>query len=142
MFFRGGLWRFLLTLVLVGVLIAGGVALYQAGFGQGYAAGLAAASGDTGSGALARPPVYGYAPYWFGVGFPFFHPFGILGTLLGIGFFLFVFFLIGRLLFFGGWRRRWAGGERFGHRPYWDRPGEGWPKEGTEKGARTKDDVL
>ena len=34
MFRRGGFFRFLLVLVLVCLLVGGGVALYQAGFGQ------------------------------------------------------------------------------------------------------------
>jgi hypothetical protein len=133
MFIRGGFLRFFFTLVLVGVLIAGGVALYQAGFGQGYAAGLTANT-DHGTTAIPNLPAYGYAPFWFG--FPFFHPFGIF---LGIGFFLFVFFVIGGLLRFGGMRRRWADGGHFGHHPYWDRPGENQPKEGTDKSAEAKE---
>lgn len=141
MFLRGRLFRFLLTLLLVGVLIAGGVALYQAGFGQGYQAGVLATSAARSDGA-AQPPVYGYlpAPIWPGYGFPFFHPFGIF---LGIGFFLFVFFLIGGLFRSGG-RRHWAengGPENWRHGPgsHW---GRGWGEQPTsqpQKGEETKE---
>ena len=124
MFWRGGFWRFLLTLLLVGLLIGGGVALYQAGFGQGYNAGLAASAGD---GTAHLPPAYGYYyPPFAGWGFPFFGPFGIL---LGIGFFLFVFFIVGGLVRAIFWRRgdRREGphGWRYGGwGPYWDRSPE------------------
>ncbi len=104
MFGRGVFFRIFVALLLLGVLTAGGVALYRAGWAQGYQAGaLAAHSG--GSGATPQVPYYGYPPLGFypGFGFPFFFPFG---PLLGFGFFLLFFFLIGGLFRFG-WRRQW-----------------------------------
>jgi hypothetical protein len=111
--YRGGfLLRFVFTLVIIGLLAAGGVALYRFGWGQGYqTAALTAASAigqDTGGAQVAPPPpYYGYGPWlyrphWFGYGpgfgfFPFF-------PLFGIGFFLILLFL------FGGLFRRWAWG--------------------------------
>ncbi len=100
MFGRFGIWRFFLTLLLIGLLVAGGVALYQLGYGQGYQSALA--SGTTGS--TAQPPYPGYAPYGFGWVFPFFFP--PFGIFLGIGFFFLVFFIIGGLFRFGS-RRYW-----------------------------------
>lgn len=136
MFRRGGFFRFLLTLLLVGLLVAGGVALYQAGFGQGYQAGALAASAAAGSDGTTHLPAYGYFwPPYAGYGIPFFNPFGIF---LGIGFFLFVFFVIGGLFRFGAYRR-WAGkggpeGWRYGYGPYphWGRPSEAEKKDKSE----------
>ncbi len=104
MFGRFGIGRFFLTLLLIGVLVAGGVALDQFAYGQGYQAALAAGSG----GATAQAPYPGYAPYWFGWGFPFFFP--PFGIFLGIGLFFLFFFVIGGLFRFGG-RRYWRGWE-------------------------------
>jgi len=100
MFGRYGVWRFFLTLVLIGLLVAGGVALYQFAYGQGYQAALA--SGTAGS--TAQSPYPGYAPYWFGWGFPFFFP--PFGIFLGFGFIFLFFFLVGGLFRFGS-RRHW-----------------------------------
>jgi hypothetical protein len=100
MFGRYGILRFLLTLLLIGLVVAGGVALYQFAFGQGYQAALASGSGAV----SAQPPYPGYAPYWFGWGFPFFFP--PFGIFLGIGFIFFLFFIVGGLFRFGG-RRHW-----------------------------------
>ncbi len=100
MFGRFGIARFIMTLVLIGLLVAGGVALYQFAYGQGYQAALAAGT----SGATAQVPYAGYAPYWFGWGFPFFFP--PFGIFLGIGFFFLFFFLIGGLFRMGS-RRYW-----------------------------------
>jgi hypothetical protein len=134
MFRRGGFFRFLLGLLLIAFLIGGSVALYQAGFGQGYQAGLVAAGAALGDGATHLPvPAYGYYwPPYAGFGFPFF-PFGIF---LGIGFFLFVFFVIGGLFRFGGWRR-WGGhggpeGWRYGPGSQWGQPPEPEKKDKSE----------
>ncbi len=105
MFRYGFLWRFLLTLLVVGFLVAGGFGLYRLGWAQGYQAGAVVSQGNS-SGQPPQLPYYGYPPYAYGFGFPyFFFPFG---PLLGIGFFLLFFFLIGGLFRLGGWRR-WRG---------------------------------
>jgi hypothetical protein len=129
MFRFGFLWRFLLALLLLGLLVAGGSALYRAGFAQGYqAAALAAnSSGSTGTPGL---PVQGYYPYpyfWPGYGYPGFFPFG---PLLGIGFFLLVFFLIGGL-FRGFAGRHWAG--HTGHGDWGHGPEGSWAREWRER---------
>src|SRR5512146_2823431 len=117
-------WRVLLTLLLVGLLVAGGVALYQLAFSQGYQAG-AIASGDGGSN--VQPAYPGYWHGWGGFGFPFFFwPFGLF---LGIGFIFFLFFIVGGLFRMGG-RRHW--------RDWDDRPrnpaeGPGGPNEPASK---------
>ncbi len=126
--FRGGfLLRILLALLLVGLLAAGGVALYRLGWAQGYQAGaLATASSTTGQGntpnqVVPPAPYYFYGPWFYGRGFygpgfgffPFF-------PLFGLGFFLIVFFLVGGL--FRMWSfRRWYGGPGSG---YWRHEGE------------------
>ena len=103
MFGRFGIWRFFLTLFLIGILVAGGVALYQYAFAQGYQSALT--SGVTGGSGTQVQPVYpGYAPYWPVFGFPFFFP--PFGLFLGFGFIFFLFFIVGGLFRFGG-RRHW-----------------------------------
>ena len=135
MFGRSVFWRFFLSLVLVGALIVGGVAVYQAGYGQGYTTGISARA-DSGTNVAPVSPAYGYGPYRFGMGFPFFQPFGLC---LGIGFFLFFVFGISRLLFFGSMRRHWGEGGRYGHGPFWDRSGENQPGAGGDKSSEAKD---
>ncbi len=104
MFGHFRIWRFLLTLLFIGLLVAGGVALYQFAFAQGYQAG-ALAAGPTGDhGTLAQPVYPGYAPFWPVFGFPFFFP--PFGLFLGFGFIFFLFFIVGGLFRFGG-RRHW-----------------------------------
>jgi hypothetical protein len=116
----GFLWRILLTLVLVGVLVAGGIALYRTGWAQGYQAAVLVAGGKGGNTTPALP-FYGVYPYSYpGFGFPFFAPFGLC---LGIGFFLLVFFLFTGLFRFWGWRhwahRSWPGQWGFGSEAPW-----------------------
>jgi hypothetical protein len=57
-------WRFILALLLVGVLVAGGTALFRSGWAQGYQAGsLAASTGGSGaSGTTPGAPFYPYLP--------------------------------------------------------------------------------
>ena len=132
MFRFGILWRILMILVLVALLVGGGTALYRAGLSQGYQAGIVAA-GKAGS-APATPqqlPYYGYGYPPFGlypgfgypIGFPFF------GPLIGIGFFLLIFFLISGIFRFA-FRRHWAGRGDWGYGPYgpgpWGQGPHGW----------------
>jgi hypothetical protein len=110
MMFRGGFfWRFLLALVIVGGLAAGGAALFRAGWAQGYQVGALSSSAE-GSEAVPNPPFYyGYPRPYFGPGFGFPLFFAPFGFFLWIGFFLLMFFLVGNLFRFWGWRR-WHGG--------------------------------
>ena len=124
MFRYGFLWRFVLALILLGLLVAGGTALYRAGLAQGYQA-AALAANSSGSAVAPNLPAQGNYPYpyfWPGYGYHSFFPFG---PLLGIGFFLLVFFLIGGLFRGFAWRH-------YGHpgRGDWGQgPGAGWAKE-------------
>jgi hypothetical protein len=103
MFRRGFLWRFLAALVIIGLLAAGGGALYRVGWMQGYQTGAltAAAQGsDRGTGNQVAPqaPGYGYGPWMYGPRF-YGHGFGFFPffPFFGIGFFLLVFILFGAM---------------------------------------------
>ncbi len=124
MFRTGFLWRFLLALILLGLLTAGGMALYRLGFAQGYqTAALAANSAGNPAVTPNLPGLYPYPYFWPAYGFHGFFPFG---PLLGIGFFLLVFFLIGGLFRGFAWRH-FAGRHYVGHPGYggWGRGPEG-----------------
>ena len=106
MFRYGFFWRFLLTLFVIGVIVAGGMGLYRAGWAQGYQAAALTANPNGSGGATPILPYGGYFPYRFWPGFgPFFAPFGLF---FGLGFFLLVFFLFGGIFRLWGWRR-WGG---------------------------------
>lgn len=140
--FRGGsiVLRILFTLILIGLLAAGGVLLYRAGYAQGYQAAALVAQSANGAAPQApqlAPYGYLYPPYlWPGYGFHFFSPFPIL---FGIGFILLFFFLVGGIFRAFAWRR-WAGhpgmggwghhAERFAEWEAWRKQREG---EKTEK---------
>ncbi len=125
MFRYGILWRILLALLLVGVLIAGGAAIYRTGWAQGYQVGALAANSPNTQGNNPLPyRGYPYGGFWPGYGFPFFFP--PFGIFFGIGFFFLIFFLVGGLFRLFGWRR-WAGpyGPRYwGPDPRWNRERE------------------
>lgn len=99
MFRFGFFGRLLLTLLILGILVAGGTALYRFGWDQGYQTGVLAANPNSQSGAIQGPYGGFYPPLRYPGFFPPFLPF------LGIGFFLFFFFLIGGLFRPWGWRR-------------------------------------
>lgn len=91
--FRAGYFfvRLIVALLVFGLLIAGGVALYNAGQAQGYALGVAAASSGEGTNLLPAAPGY-YYPYMlprFGFYGPLLCILPILGLLvfLSFGFF-------------------------------------------------------
>lgn len=100
-------FRVLAAIVLVGLLVALGAGVYQAGVVAG-----AAQQGT----ATVAPWMYGWGP-GFGFGFGIFH---LLGTL----FFLFLVFALIRVVLFGGSRRRWGG------------PGGGWNHDAGPMGPR------
>lgn len=150
MFRHGFVWRLIATLLFVGLLVAGGFALFRAGFAQGYqVAALTAKAGSTGSTAPAVPgagmmPFYGMYPrYGFGPGFGFPGFFSPFRFLFGIGFFFLMLFLVGgfiRMMVFGSFmRRRWAAAGQpgnwehgpWGHGPWrsgpWGQGPEGQP---------------
>ena len=117
------LFRILGALLIIGILVAAGVFIFQAGQAQGYALGLTAAGKD-GATTPAPLPYYGYG---YGLGFhPFFFPFFPLGGLL----FIFgLFFLLSFV--FGGFRRRYwyhhQGGWYGGPNPWGPNPQQGQP---------------
>ena len=98
----------LFSILLIGLLVAGGYALIRLGWSQGYAMGLQAAQGE----ALPSAPFVPYPRYGLGFGFlPFLCGFGLL---LFFGLFLMRFFWFGRAC------RAW-------HKAGWPQ-GEDWPK--------------
>ena len=105
--------RFVLAVILVAVLVAGGVLLYRSAWAQGYQAGSLVTS-DEGAEALPMVPQFRghlYAPFYPGFGFPFF------GLCLSFGFIFLIMFLIGGI--FRPWgRRRWAGHGHYGRWGY------------------------
>ena len=132
--FRTGwiVFRIIGTLILIGILIGGGVMIYNAGQAQGYAMGLAAANQD---GAAPAPnggiaPYYGYAPFYgLGWGRAFFFPFGPLFGFMAIGALFFLFFgVIGAIFRRRTWGHgAWASGQRPGH-PWGPPRGAGQPQ--------------
>ncbi len=127
MFRFGFLFRLLLALLIIGGLVAGGVAIYRLGWAQGYQTSvlLSSKTGAPAQPALPAVPYYGYPmmPYYYGphFGFPFL-------PLIGIGFFLFFLFIIGGLFRFG-MHRRWA---QAGYGPW------GWHDKEPGKGQAEK----
>ena len=115
--FRKFFWlRLVWTLLMVGVLVAGGVLLYHAGFNNGYNAAVLAlnVSGKTGVFPL---PYNSLMPYGPGFGFLSFFLMAPLGLFLGLGFLFLVFAIVGSIIRLFTWRhwaskRGWGG---FGH---------------------------
>ena len=137
MFRFGLLFRLLLALLVIGGLVAGGVAIYRIGWAQGYQASAILSNNKTTAPAAPVAPYYGYPfmPYYgYGPGFglPFLFP------LFGIGFFLlFIFFISG--LFRFGMHRHWAHSDQGrweGRRGPWGPYGS----EGKEGGKGEKGD--
>lgn len=134
-----GLWflaRAVATLILIGLLVGGGFALYYAGVSRGYAvSGLAAEGGEAAKPAFLPGsfPLFGYHHYW---------PFGMIGMLFGIVLFFVFIAIIAKLIRFvvwgsvfrhawhGPWARPWYG--PYGRRAYrryarWHRHGPPMP---------------
>ncbi|HEY7737464.1 MAG TPA: hypothetical protein VIC63_00315 [Candidatus Limnocylindria bacterium] len=113
--------RFLAFLLLVGLLIGGGVAIYNAGVSAGIASdiGTAVASGDPGPVTVVTSPYV--QPWGWGWGGGFF------GFLFAI-FLLFLFFGLLRAVF--GWGR-------WGHHRDWGDPGSGGGYPGRYSGYRS-----
>jgi hypothetical protein len=132
--FRTGwiVFRIVSTLILIGILIGGGVMIYNAGQAQGYAMGLAAASQD---GVAPAPysgiaPFYGYAPFYGpGWGHAFFFPFGPIFGFLAVGALFFLFFgALGAIFRRRSWGHgAWTGGQRQDH-PWRHGPWAGQPQ--------------
>jgi hypothetical protein len=98
------IFRFFLVLVLLAVLAAAGIYVYNIGLSQG----LAQATNQSGQAPGATP----YSPYWYG---PYFRPFGFGFGFLGFLFWAFLIFFLLRALFWRPlWGRRWHHGD-------WDR---------------------
>ncbi len=107
------LWRALATLILVGLLIAGGVGVYYAGWSQGYGAGQLAGDGGEESATppyptrnLGRP--LAFVPFMFGAGLLLKIVLGLV--LLGVIFRLIRFVIWGaafRPTMAGPWAGHW-----------------------------------
>ena len=134
MFRFGFLWRILMIMVIIALLAGAGVATYRSGFAQGYQTALITA-GKAGSGTIPQLP-YVYPPFGFHpwLGFPGFFPF--FGALVGIGFFLLIFFLISGAFHFA-FSRHWAKRGEWGHGPYgpgpWGYGPYGWRHDMEDK---------
>jgi hypothetical protein len=116
-----GLWflaRAIATLVLIGLLVAGGFAVYYISWNQGYAAGQLVAEGKEATIPPYLPNHPGY-PMWHARSV--YHPFGVIGVLLGIGLCILFFAVVFKLIRFviwgsvfrramaGPWARSWRG---------------------------------
>lgn len=108
-----GSWflRFIGALILIGLLVAGGNAVYQAGFAHGAVAQLA----EGATAPVTAFQQYGYPHFGF---FPFFGA----GIFVRIIVFMFIFFFIMRMIFFGSWALAGGPGRRHMHR--------GWHRHG------------
>ncbi len=134
--------RWLIILVVVGLLWAVWSAAYQAGWTQGYQtaaltaaatrAGQNGAQGSAPSPYLYGPLLYGQAPWafgrFYGPGFGFF-PFS---PLIGIGIFLVVIFLLGGFFRRMGYRH-WAGGP--GPHPWSEEEVKAWRERRQQQGS-------
>jgi hypothetical protein len=136
-------WRIILALILVGLLAAGGVALYRTGWTQGYQTAALSVGAGTGEAQPQAPviPAYPLYPGWGHYG-PF-YGFSPFTPLLWLGFFVLIFFLIGGLFRPWGWRR-WGGGHvhgGWGHGPMppWAKDWEEHYKKWAEEKEKTKD---
>ena len=143
-------WRALATLILVGLLIAGGVAIHYAAWSQGYAMGQLAVEGEEAAIAPYMPHIgwpFGFVPHPFGVGLLF-------KAVLGLLFFAMICKLIRfviwgaafRPMMAGPWPRHWRRAARWRrmHGPMspwcwdWDEPAEEEAKKtGAEPDAET-----
>ena len=142
MFHRGSFFiRFLLALLVIGLLFAGGAALYRYGFTQGYtqAVIIAANEGNQTTPAVPINPgwIYAYPPMHWG----FFPGFPLFGLVL-IGFLLFA--ALGFLFRPRHWGHSPMGaypGHWHGHESGWGTPP--WAREGTggQSGSEPESDA-
>ena len=133
--YRGGIVvRIVLAITLVVVLVGGGMALYRAGWAQGYQAGTFISNGEGIESVPMVPQFRGLPQQSFmpGFGFPFF------GLCLGIGFVFLVLFLVGGLL--KPWERwRWA--RHPYHHGSWEHgPMPPWAKDWEEHHRKSSQD--
>jgi hypothetical protein len=111
---RWFLWRVVAALVFVGLLIAGGLAIYYLGWSQGYGTGQLPTEGEGGAPLpyLSRGSGYVGRPFAFAM---------CTGLIFKIGALLLLFCIIGKILRFfawgmfgrpwmmsGPWSKRWA----------------------------------
>ena len=130
MFRNGLIFRLIGVVLLIGLMIAGGFMVYNAGVVQGTSQAPAVATAiskaaENGQAAPVPPMMYGNG-YGYGYAYPYsfghrhhfgFIPFGICGSIL----FLFFFFGLLRMLFFRPWHSGWGG---YRHGP-WGKHWEG-----------------
>jgi len=140
------LWRGLATLILVGLLIAGGVAIHYAAWSNGYAAGQLVVEGAEGGTESVMPYGFGYhvgrpAAFMFGAGLLF-------KVVLGLLFFAVICKLIRfviwgaafRPMMAGPWPRHWHRAARW-RRTHGPVPPWCWDwDESPEDGAKADSD--
>jgi TRAP-type C4-dicarboxylate transport system permease small subunit len=134
-FVVGAVVKAVVSFILIGLLIAGGVVVYHTAWSQGYAAGRLAVEERGSAPALQVPYHFGFAP-----------------LLLGVGLLLLLLFTVGQVFRLLAWRRvmsygpmaaHWARRWRWPHgsMPPWfwgEPPGEAWPD--AEAGKTTKEE--
>jgi hypothetical protein len=120
--------RFVGALILIGLLVASGYAVYQAGFAQGAVAQLP--PGD----AVGRVAPYPYPHYGF-------YPFFGFGLFFKIAIFFFLFFFVSRLLMFGAWALMGGPRGKYWRRGWGHHPGWHWhDDEGKEEDPEADDE--
>jgi hypothetical protein len=131
---RGIVVRIVLAITLAVVMVGGGMALYRAGWAQGYQAGTFISSGEGIESVPMESQFRGLRqqPFMPGFGTPFF------GLCLGIGFIFLVLFLVGGLLKPWG-RRRWAG-HPYHHGKWEHGPMPPWAKDWEEHPRKSSQD--
>jgi hypothetical protein len=110
-------FRILVIIVLLAGLIGLGAYTYNLGVTRGAMQSALASQSNEGAAPLVYPP-YAYPGFFHGWGFG--HGWGFFGLILPLLFGLFLFGLIGRLIFFGFARRswgHWGGSRHWGHAP-------------------------
>ena len=125
MFRKLSVWKVVATLLVIAVLVAGGVAIFRAGYTHGY---MANSSSIEGQSEMVFPPSFAPPGLLFRPRAGFMPFFPILGLIFGGGLLLMLLFGIGGLFRFRAWHmaggpnnRMWGEGRRDPRRAmqYW-----------------------
>ena len=100
MFRKISLWKVVLTLIVIALLVAGGAAIFRAGYAYGYAADSSSIEGQS---EMVFPPNFALSGRSFRPHPGFMPFFPILGLIFGGGLLLMLLFGIGGLFRFRAW---------------------------------------